>query len=75
MKNKETPVASIPVVEFKLTYFDSLSQKIEYALLKDQINRDRIRTFRVRMKCESADMVDDKYEAVEWEKTIKPKNI
>jgi hypothetical protein len=74
-KNKETPGASIPVVDFKLTYFDSLAQKIDYTLLKDQVGRDKIRTLRVRMECESPDMIDDHYEAVEWEKTIKPKNI
>ncbi len=74
-KNKEKPVASIAVVEFKLTYYDSLGQKIDYALLSSQSERDKIKTLRIRMKCESADMIDDHYEAVEWEKIIKPKNI
>jgi hypothetical protein len=74
-KNKEKPAASIPVVDFKLTYYDSLGQIIDYALLSSQSERDKIKTLRIRMKCESADMVDDHYEAVEWEKTIKPKNI
>jgi hypothetical protein len=74
-KNKEKPAASIPVVDFKLTYYDSLGQKIDYALLSSQSERDKIKTLRIRMKCESADMIDDHYEAVEWEKTIKPKNI
>jgi len=67
-KNKEKLVASIPVVDFKLTYYDSLGQKIDYALLSSQSERDKI-------KCESADMIEDHYEAVEWEKIIKPKNI
>ena len=74
-KNNENPAASIPVVDFKLTYFDSLGQKIDYTLLSSQSERDKIKTLRIRMKCESADMIDDHYEAVEWEKTIKPKNI
>jgi hypothetical protein len=74
-KNEEKPAASIPVVDFKLIYFDSLGQKIDYNLLSSQSERDKIKTLRVRMKCESADMIDDHYEAVEWEKTIKPKNI
>ncbi len=74
-KNKEKPAASIPVVDFKLIYYDSLGQKIDYTLLSSQSERDKIKTLRVRMKCESADMIDDHYEAVEWEKTIKPKNI
>ena len=74
-KNKETPAASIPVVDFKLTYYDSLGQKIDYALLSSQPERDKIKTLRIRIKCESADMINDNYEAVEWEKTIKPKNI
>jgi hypothetical protein len=74
-KNKEKPAASIPVVDFKLTYYDSLGQIIDYALLSSQSERDKIKTLRIRMKCESTDMIDDHYEAVEWEKTIKPKNI
>jgi hypothetical protein len=74
-KNKEKPVASIPVVDFKLIYYDSLGQKIDYTLLSNQSDRDKIKTLRVRMECESADVIEDHYEAVEWEKTIKPKNI
>jgi hypothetical protein len=74
-KNKEKPAASIPVVDFKLTYYDSLGQKIDYTLLSSQAERDKIKTIGIRMKCESADMIDNHYEAVEWEKTIKPKNI
>jgi len=74
-KNKEKPAASIPVVDFKLTYYDSLGQKIDYALLSNQSDRDRIKTLSVRMECESSDMIEDHYEAVEWEKIIKPKNI
>jgi hypothetical protein len=74
-KNNEQPGASIPVVDFKLTYYDSLGQKIDYTLLSSQAERDKIKTVRIRMKCESSDMIDDHYEAVEWEKTIKPKNI
>ncbi len=74
-KNKEKSVASIPVVEFKLTYYDSLGQKIDYALLSSQDERDKIKTLRIRMQFESADMIYDHYEAVEWEKTMKPKNI
>ena len=74
-KNNEIPAASIPVVYFKLTYYDSLGQKIDYTLLSIQSERDKIRTLGIRMKCESADMINDHYEAVEWEKTIKPKNI
>ena len=74
-KNNETPATSIPVVDFKLTYFDSLGQKIDYALLSSQPERDKIKTLRIRMECETADMIEDHYEAVEWEKTMKPKNI
>jgi hypothetical protein len=74
-KNEEKPGASIPVVDFKLIYYDSLGQEIDYTLLSSQAERDKIKTLRIRMKCESADMIDNHYEAVEWEKTIKPKNI
>ncbi len=63
------------MVDFKLTYYDSLGQKIDYTLLSSQSERDKIKTLRISMKCESSDMIDGHYEAVEWEKTIKPKNI
>jgi hypothetical protein len=74
-KNEEKPGAFIPVVDFKFTYYDSLGQKIDYTLLSSQAERDKIKTIKIRMKCETADMIDNHYEAVEWEKTIKPKNI
>ena len=74
-KNNEQPAASIPVVDFKLIYYDSLGQKIDYTLLSNQSDRDKIKTLSVRMECESAEMIEDHYEAVEWEKIIKPKNI
>jgi hypothetical protein len=74
-KNKEKQCAYIPVVDFKFTYYDSLGQKIDYTLLSSQAERNKIKTIKIRMKCETADKIDDHYEAVEWEKTIKPKNI
>jgi hypothetical protein len=74
-RNKENTPATIPVVDFKIIYFDSLGKKIDYTLLSNQSVRDKIKTVRIRIECESANMIEDHYEAVEWEKTIKPKNI
>ena len=73
--NKKKPGASIVVVDFKLTYFDSLGQKFDYTALQNQSERNKIKTVGVRLECETEEMIDDHYEAVEWEKTIKPKNI
>jgi hypothetical protein len=64
-----------PIDSDNNSYYDSLGQEIDYTLLSSQPERDKIKTLRIRIKCESADMIDDNYEAVEWEKTIKPKNI
>ncbi|MBT8378948.1 MAG: hypothetical protein KJN64_06950 [Ignavibacteria bacterium] len=74
-KNMQKPGASIPVVDFKLTYFDSLGQKLDYGLLTNQSEMNKIKSVRVRLHCETADKIDDHYEAVEWEKTVTPKNI
>ena len=74
-KNKEKPAALIVVVDFKLTYFDSLAQIIDYTALQNQSERNKIRTVGVRLECETEEKIDDHYEAVEWEKKIKPKNI
>ncbi len=74
-KNKEKPGALIVVVDFKLSYYDSLGQKIDYTALQNQSEMNKIRTVGVRLKCETAEKIYEHYEAVEWEKTIKPKNI
>jgi len=75
IQNNQKPGTSISVVDFKVTYFDSLAKEIDYKSLVSQSSRDRIRSLRVRIKCETDGYVDDHFEAVEWEKTIKPKNI
>ncbi|NNG28070.1 MAG: hypothetical protein HKM87_11120 [Ignavibacteriaceae bacterium] len=74
-KNNMTPAASIVVVDFKLNYYDSLGQEMNYSSLTNQSERDKIKTIRVKMECESEEMIDGHYEAVEWMKKIKPKNI
>jgi hypothetical protein len=74
-KNEEKPGASIAVVDFNLTYYDSLGQKLDYGLLKNQSEMNKIKSVRVRLTCETADKIDDHYEAVEWDKTLTPKNI
>jgi hypothetical protein len=75
VRNSESNPATIPVTDFKIIYFDSLGKKINYTLLTNQSERDKIKTVRIRIECESANKIEDHYEAVEWEKTIKPKNI
>jgi hypothetical protein len=74
-KNNQSPAASIVVVDFKLAYYDSLGQQLDYALLVNQTEMNKIESVRVRLDCETADKIDEHYEAVEWEKTITPKNI
>jgi len=73
--NNQKPGASIVVTDFKLAYFDSLGQNIDYTALKNQSSRNNIKTIGIQLECESAEKIDDKFEAVEWERTIKPKNI
>jgi hypothetical protein len=66
---------SIAVVNFKLTYLDSLGQKLDYKSLSSQTVMNKIKSVKVNLYCETGEKVNDCYEAVEWERTISPKNI
>lgn len=73
--NAVEPGAKTAVVDFNVTYFDSLSQQINYNLLTTQAGMNQIRSLRIKLKCETEDKIDDHYEAAEWEKTMIPKNL
>jgi hypothetical protein len=73
--NGVNPGTQSTVSDFKLSYFDSLGQKLDYASLKTQLGMNKIRSLKVYLKCETQELINDHYEAAEWEKTILPKNI
>ena len=73
--NAQKPGAKTVVVDFNVTYFDSLSQQINFALLKTQAGMNQIKSIRIKLKCETEEKIDDHYEAAEWEKIMIPKNL
>ncbi len=63
------------VTDFTLTYFDSTGTQINYGSLNSQHWRDQIRSIEVYLKIESPDPINGSYQAIEWEKTFRPKNL
>lgn len=71
------------VRDFSLTYLDSVGNKLDYAYLTTQTQRNQIQGLRILLKVESSATVlkneksstkEDVYPFVEWRKTIYPKN-
>jgi len=74
--NSQVPKSSSGgVVDFKLTYYDSLGAQLTYASLVSQTIRNRIRSINVYLKIESLYPVDGIYAGAEWKKIIRPKNL
>ena len=73
--NDSTPLPSITLTNFKLTYYDSLGENISYSDLVSQSYRDKIRTIEVYLKVESQEPVDGVYQGAEWLEKITPKNL
>ncbi len=73
--NGDTPLSSIAITEFKLTYYDSLGAQLSYGSLNSQVQRNRIRTIKVYLRVESTEPVGKIYQAAEWDEKITPKNL
>ena len=66
---------SIPVVDFNLSYFDSIGNTLDYASLTSSVGRELIKSIKINIKVESDEMYDDHYRVSEWKKKISPKNL
>jgi len=74
-RNSGSPQALHTVTDFKLSYYDSLGQQINYGDLTNSAGRLRIKTVRIKLTEESNELVDGKYSMAKFEKTIRPKNL
>jgi len=66
---------AIPVVDFNLTYFDSIGNTLDYASLTSSGVRELIKSIKIEITVESDEMYDEQYRASEWKKKISPKNL
>lgn len=73
--NAATPDLSNIVTKFKLSYYDSLGNQLNYILLSSAAIREKIKIIQVYLKHSSVEPVDGSYPSVEWKKTIRPKNL
>jgi hypothetical protein len=73
-----TPIellTEIPVVDFNLSYYDSIGNSLDYSALTNSAVRDLIKSIKIKIKVESDELYDDEYRASEWKKKISPKNL
>lgn len=63
------------VVDFNLTYYDSIGNSIDYALLNNQAARNFIKTIKVVLAIESGEHIEGEYQNSKWQKKITPKNL
>ena len=63
------------IVEFQLTYFESIGNSLDYASLTSAAGRQLIKSIKVKIAVESDEMYDEQYRTSEWKKKISPKNL
>ena len=73
--NDKSALTTFIITDLNFSYYDSLGQQIEYSFLADQLYRNKIKTVKIRITTETGELIDDNYEIIQWEKTIRPKNI
>ncbi|HLG32003.1 MAG TPA: hypothetical protein VI362_03110 [Ignavibacteriaceae bacterium] len=74
-KNDESLSAKFLVVDFNLSYYDSIGQQLDYASLTNSSGREKIRSINIAIRLESGEPIDGNYPAAEWKKKITPKNL
>ena len=73
--NHDSLLTEIPVVDFNLSYYDSLGNSLDYSALTNSAVRDLIKSIKIKITVESDELYADEYRASEWKKKISPKNI
>jgi hypothetical protein len=68
-------LAEIPVVDFNLSYYDSIGNSLDYSSLTNSAGRDRIKSIKIKITVESDELYADEYRTSEWKKKISPKNL
>ena len=73
-ENNDTATA-FTVADFNLVYHDSIGNILDYSSLKNQLERDMIKTINIALTIESGEPIDGNYQTSRWEKKISPKNL
>lgn len=68
-------LTEIPVVDFHLSYFDSIGNSLDYSSLTISAGRELIKSIKIKITVESDELYADEYRASEWKKKISPKNL
>ena len=68
-------LAEIPVVDFNLSYYDSIGNTLDYSSLTSAAGRNRIKSIKIKIAVESDEVYADEYRTSEWKKKISPKNL
>jgi lipopolysaccharide export LptBFGC system permease protein LptF len=66
---------NFPVVDFNLSYFDSIGNTLDYASLTNSAGRELIKSIKIKITVESDELYDEHYRTSEWKKKISPKNL
>ncbi len=73
--DQDSLLTEIPVVDFNLSYYDSLGNSLDYWALTNSAVRDLIKSIKIKITVESDELYADEYRASEWKKKISPKNL
>jgi len=74
-KRNDSLLTEFPVVDFQLSYFDSIGNTLAYSSLTNSAGRELIKSIKIEITVESDELYDDKYQTSEWKKKISPKNL
>lgn len=74
-ENNNSDSTLFSVVDFALTYSDSIGNNIDFGSLSSPAVRNTIRTINVELKIESGEPINGIYQVSQWEKKITPKNL
>ncbi len=74
-ENNNSFATAFSIVEFNLTYHDSVGNAIDYTSLKNQSSRALVKTINIMLAIESGEPVEGNYQVSRWMKKITPKNL
>ncbi|MCW9065123.1 MAG: hypothetical protein OQJ78_02425 [Ignavibacteriaceae bacterium] len=63
------------VTNLKFTYYDSLSNEIDYASLTNPSWRKVVRSIQIELNKGSAELINNEFKETEWNKVINPVNL
>jgi len=63
------------VTNLKFTYYDSLSNEIDYTNLINPVWRNAVRSIRIELNKGSEELINNEFKETEWNKVINPVNL